>query len=74
MFENIFDKENEKDEDPKYHKRKMEVGRYIYMWLYHSNGSKSPFKVQRNPERVEIQEGEGRSIGGALENVANTTP
>jgi hypothetical protein len=59
---------------PKYHKRKMKVGYKIYIWLCHSNGSKSPFKVQNNSERVEIQEGEGRSLGGAFKNVANTTP
>ena len=72
MFEgNIYLKE---DEDPKYHKRKMEVGDLIYGWLYHKNGNRSPFKEKGNPERVEIKEGEGKSLGGAFLKVDNTTP
>ena len=52
----------------------MEVGDLIYGWLYHKNGNRSPFKEKGNPERVEIKEGEGKSLGGAFLKVDNTTP
>ena len=74
LFEDIYLKEKEEDEDPKYQERKMAVGRLIYNWLRQNNKNKTPYKIKGNPERVEIEEGEGKSLGGAFKKVDNTTP
>ena len=47
LFEgDIYEKEDEEDEDPKYHERKMIVGTQIYQWLHSNNEHKTPYKIK----------------------------